>query len=482
MKKLVVLSVSLLAGIISCTAQKTQDRPVSAFQKLKISGSVSVLYTNSDTLNLKVSADENELEGVVTKVENGILIIENKGTYKSPVTIYLRNNHLTNIETAGATSFKITNTIKEDSLDVSVSGASRQTINGDIKKINCFQNGASSLVVSGKSDMVNLTLSGASVFKGYNLTATNANVIATGASSAKVFVTDKLKASASGASSVKIKGEPKDVTAEATPAASITRVNKQSANNDNGSDTTIYNWKSKKVLVIKKEGEWEEVKQKKKQDKDDFKHWTGFSVGVNGYFNPTGGLNLAKNYKYMDLNYSRSFNFQFNLFEKQFNLAKNHVKIITGFGFDYHSYALSNKTKLNADSSFTWGTIDSSNTYSYKKNKLRNTYIQVPLLLEFNTSNNPNKSFHLAFGVIGEFLISGRTKQSLEELKANKADVTRVRKDNYNMSPFAAKAHVNFGYKGWTLFGEYNLTPLFESGKGPELYPFTAGIRIVPFT
>jgi hypothetical protein len=154
------------------------------------------------------------------------------------------------------------------------------------------------------------------------------------------------------------------------------------------------------------------------------------------------------------------------------------VKLITGFGFDYHSYALANRTILGPDSSFTWGEIDSSKV-NYVKNKFRTTYLQVPLLLEFNTNNNPEKTFHIAFGVIGEYLIASRTKQVVE---LNKYEITRVRKDTYNLAPFAAKAHVNMGYRGWTLFAEYSLTPLFESGKGPELYPFTAGIRIVPFS
>jgi hypothetical protein len=181
----------------------------------------------------------------------------------------------------------------------------------------------------------------------------------------------------------------------------------------------------------------------------------------------------------MDLNYARSFNFQFNMIERQFNIVKNNFKIVTGFGFDYHSYDLSNKVTLNPDSSFTGGFIDSTNNFSYKKNRLRNTYLQVPLLLEFNTSNDPDKTFHLAFGVIGQFLISSRTKQVYEN---EKYEFKKERKDSYNMNPFSAKAHVNMGYRGFTVYGEYSLTSLFQSGKGPELYPFTVGIRIIPFS
>jgi hypothetical protein len=155
------------------------------------------------------------------------------------------------------------------------------------------------------------------------------------------------------------------------------------------------------------------------------------------------------------------------------------LKIVTGFGIDYHSYQLSNKTNLNPDTSYTYGRLDSTNNFEYKKNRLRNTYLQIPLLIELNSSNNPAKSFHIAFGVIGQYLIASRTKQILEQ---NNFEIEKIRKDNYNMSPFAAKAHVNFGYRGFTVFGEYSLTTLFQAGKGPELYPFSVGIRVIPFS
>ena len=35
---------------------------------------------------------------------------------------------------------------------------------------------------------------------------------------------------------------------------------------------------------------------------------------------------------------------------------------------------------------------------------------------------------------------------------------------------------------GWfNVFATYSLTPLFESGSGPELYPFSVGVTLVGF-
>lgn len=482
-----LLTIGLLTTAISIKSQQIQTRTSSPFSKLEAHGTVNVIYTNSDSLELKVSAAAKEIDNVETKFENGTLIINNKGHFTSQVNVYLKYNKLTDVQSSGSSTFKTTNIVKSDSINFSVSGSAEVSAKLDCRSIKSIQSGASNLKLVGNSPNLFAELSGASTLKSYELTADNVNVTTTGASTAKIFVGTKLIANASGASNIKIKGDAKDISAEASPAASITKsIDQNKVEKGSGKDSLVYNWKSKRIIIIDKGSDGEihfdtvDVKSKHKHDDSEFNHWAGFSMGVNGYAGSNGSMLLPKPINYMDLDYSHSFNFQFNLVERHLNIVQNYFKIVTGFGFDYHSYAFNRKTNLNPniDSLPNFGTVDTLTGYSYKKNKFRNTYIQVPLLLEFNTSNNPNKSFHLAFGVIGEYLISSRTRQVLEQ---NNFEFIKTRKDSYNLSPFSAKAHVNIGYRGFTAFGEYNLTPMFQSGKGPALYPFTVGVRLIPF-
>jgi hypothetical protein len=171
-------------------------------------------------------------------------------------------------------------------------------------------------------------------------------------------------------------------------------------------------------------------------------------------------------------------NFQLNPFEKDIHIYKNYVNLVIGLGFEWSQYEFSNKTRLNADSSFTTGSIDSTNAFNYKKNRFKTTYVNIPVLLEFNTNKNPEKAFHLAVGVIGGYRLGSRTRQVLEQ---NANDIKLVRKDSYNLNPFRVNAHASIGYHNFTLYADYALTSLFESGKGPELYPFTLGVKLVSF-
>src|SRR5258706_16277056 len=112
MNKITLLSILLISNAIGCTAQKTQERPVSEFNKMKLSGSVNVIYTTSDSLSLKVMAEENDLDKVETKVENGILVISNKGRFREEVYVYVKSKQLVSVESSGATDFRVTNFLK----------------------------------------------------------------------------------------------------------------------------------------------------------------------------------------------------------------------------------------------------------------------------------------------------------------------------------------------------------------------------------
>ncbi len=479
-----IISLSLITSSFFLNAQDIQKRDISTFNKIQVSGATDVVYNNSDTLKLEVKTSAKQFDNLITKVENGTLFIYTKGNIYSPIVVNVSGNNLSAVEISGASSIKSNTPLKKDSLSIIISGSSdaKLVLENDYTKIT--QSGASDLVLSGTTNNLTAQVSGASTLKSYSLTSKQANVTATGASTAKIFVTDKLVANAGGASNIKVKGNVNDIVANASSSSLITKIlddgsNKKNIDDNNSKDSTFFNWKNKKFIVINlTDDDKNDSVKTRTLDNDDFKHWHGFSMGVNGYLNFENSLNMDKQFRYMDLNYSRSFNFQLNLIERQFNIYKNYVKINTGFGIDFHSYSFNNKTNLNADSSFTYGTIDSTNTFTYNKNKLRCTYLQVPLLLEFNTSNNPNKSFHIAVGVIGQYLITSRTKQTLEQ---NNNNFTKIRKDNYNLNPFGAKAHVNLGYKNVTVFGEYNLTSLFKANQGAQLYPFTFGVRLIPF-
>lgn len=467
-------------------AQTVQTREIKPFTKILASGGAKIYYTQSDTISLRVKAGENEIDFVETKVEDNTLYISAKGNYKEGVKIYVFNSKLEDVSLSGAVNIESQNTIKSENMNISLTGASSGDLDVNTVKLTSIQSGASSLKLSGSTDTFNAENSGASSLKAYSLNSKSTAVLTTGASNARVFASEKLVANATGASSIKFKGDAKDVVAEASAASSISKivddgssstVGTDKTKNKNDGDSVVINLRSKRIVIFDREPNVS-IQKKNKIDEEEFKHWSGLSFGFNGYFSPDGSASVPSRYKYMDLNYGRSVNIQWNILQHNFNIYHNYVNLVTGFGIEWRRFMFDNKTSLNADSSFTWGSIDTTNTFNFKKNLFRSTMLQVPLLIEFNTNKNPRKSFHIAVGAIGQFMVGGRTKQIYER---GGYTFEKVRKDNYNMNPLVLKTHASIGYRDFTVFGEYNITSLFEKGKGPQLYPFVIGVRLIPF-
>ena len=79
----------------------------------------------------------------------------------------------------------------------------------DYHKIFIEMSGASDLNIEGRSDEVQVDISGAATLSALGLEARIGDISVTGASNAKVFVTEDLQVDVSGVSRVRYKGDPK---------------------------------------------------------------------------------------------------------------------------------------------------------------------------------------------------------------------------------------------------------------------------------
>lgn len=211
-------------------------------------------------------------------------------------------------------------------------------------------------------------------------------------------------------------------------------------------------------------------------DKDALTHWGGLDLGVNMLLNADGGTDMAAGDEWLELDVARSGSVRLNLFESKIRLAKDYVGLVTGVGFTWNKYAFKNNIVMSSNGDSTFAATDS--LINYRKNSLRATYVQVPLMVEFNTSEDPERTFHLAAGVIGGWKIGSRYKQYYDyEGKEYKSYV----KDDYNLNPLTLDATARIGYRNLTLWATYGLTSLFEKDKGPEVYPVSVGLTVIPF-
>ena len=182
---------------------QTQDREVSNFTKIDVSGVFKVEVTLQRDVDVKVEADDNLLPFIRTEVNDDTLQIKSKKklSTRNPLVVKVSVPNIEALETSGASKIEMTN-VNNESLTVDSSGASKIKVEGITK---------------------NLTVdsSGASIINAENLKSENAFIDSSGASKINVFVSNTLEADLSGASNVVYSGSPKNIKKKASGVSCV---------------------------------------------------------------------------------------------------------------------------------------------------------------------------------------------------------------------------------------------------------------------
>jgi hypothetical protein len=237
-------------------------------------------------------------------------------------------------------------------------------------------------------------------------------------------------------------------------------------------DTIRFNMGKKKVLVVTTY-EHPEPTENKEWHENDYAHWSGIGGSFNFFLNDNYAIADKEDALFLELDNSRSASLNMNLLEKRFPIYKKFVGLTTGLGFQFSYYDLKNNFDVNVTSDSTYGTLNTA--VNYKINRLQFYYVQVPLLLEFNSSKDPRKNWHFSFGMTGAYRLASSFKTRYRQDGKSYNDKMR---SHFNMNPFQAYATAIIGYSNYSLVMHYGLTPLFEKGKGPSFAPINMGVLV----
>lgn len=228
-----------------------ESRNVGQFSGIDVSTGVKVVFTQENSTSVKVFADADKLQNVITKVENGILkiSIDNKGTknlrFKN-LSVNVSSPKMDRIKTSSGSNFTTVNEIrgKEMTVDASsgsgivakfqISGTSnieassgsnvKASISSD--KVLVKSSSGSSIKLEGNTEYVSIDASSGASCKADQLTANIGIVESTSGSSVSVSAKNQLTVKASSAGSVKYRGNPKiEANISKSSAGSLNQIN-----------------------------------------------------------------------------------------------------------------------------------------------------------------------------------------------------------------------------------------------------------------
>jgi hypothetical protein len=209
---------------------QTEDRSVSRFKNVEVSGAAKVYVSQGDASSVKIEGDQNLLQYIeVVQEGDRIIVRERRGFHLEPTNdlkVYVKTPVYNDIDASGACDIigeeKITN---PENLHMHVSGAGDIRMEVDAPKLTAEVSGSGSIYLKGETKDVSLDLTGAGHAHCYDLMAENTKVDITGAGSAEVYASVTLDADVSGAGNVNYKGNATSVKQNVSGAGSVNKVN-----------------------------------------------------------------------------------------------------------------------------------------------------------------------------------------------------------------------------------------------------------------
>lgn len=214
---------------------------------------------------------------------------------------------------------------------------------------------------------------------------------------------------------------------------------------------------------------------------DEFEgHWAGVEVGMNGFANADYSNYTSDEINFLNSDLIRSNTLNLNVLQYSKGIQQNRktIGLVTGVGLSFQSYRLDNNTTIITDETRK---VHAENLYfdSNQKSKLSSLYLDVPLLLEFQIPVvNQANHIYLSAGVTGSKRLETHTK--VKYRKEGKREKLKSPGD-YSIQDYKVAATLRIGYRWVNLYATYDLIPLFENHKGPVLYPYSFGIKIISF-
>jgi len=203
----------------------TQNRTVTPFHAIKVSGGIDVELLQGKELKLQVEADENLVPLIRTEVKDGVLNIYHDENIRNAKTmkIHLTIQDIDAITASGGCDIVSRQKLGFAALKLNLSGGCDIKLDCKAGSLNCFISGGCDAVFTGEAENCTINASGGCDVKASQLYLKNCTVDASGASDVEINVKGELNMKASGASDITYYGNPIKVSKSVHGASDIHR-------------------------------------------------------------------------------------------------------------------------------------------------------------------------------------------------------------------------------------------------------------------
>lgn len=192
--------------------ETTAEYGLMNFDRLRMGNAFKVRVVPGNTYRIVARGHRSDVQDLsVKKVNDNLEISYNHWTRnrKHPMEIEITMPALEKVEFSGAVNARVWGFEDAEDLEVELSGASELAFTGHTERLQADLSGASRLDLEGTTEQLDIECSGASKLRAYQYPSKQAKLDLSGASDAQISVVEQLICKASGASSLRYRGNPR---------------------------------------------------------------------------------------------------------------------------------------------------------------------------------------------------------------------------------------------------------------------------------
>jgi len=213
-----------LGGIRGNKHVVSDDRKIdNDFDVIKVQQGINVYLTQGNDTSLKVEADENIIDLLVTEVKNDVLYIRfEKNVYKAKAkNVYLTADGFSKIKTSSGAHVRSENTLKIPDLNLDSSSGSSIKVHVSANDISSSTSSGANMDIYGKTKTFSASASSGSSIDADELEAEDVTARASSGANINVYANGKLKARASSGGDIDYGGNPGTVDKDTSSGGSV---------------------------------------------------------------------------------------------------------------------------------------------------------------------------------------------------------------------------------------------------------------------
>lgn len=254
------------------------------------------------------------------------------------------------------------------------------------------------------------------------------------------------------------------VTVEDTDDETVIRIGKKAVKILEQGDNT-------EVRIF--EDEFEESDDPAERRKSFDGHLGGIEIGYNNFTSGKWLSNETPVEGWLDLNTAKSTSF--NIIFPPVSLGfTRHFGLVTALGVNFNNYRFDGNNSIVVNGEGIVTPSYPADPIRFDKSKLATVYGILPVMLEVQIPVSYSSTINLGAGVTGAVKLGSHTKVVYHD-DGKQKDKNR---DDFNLNVLRYGVTARAGYEMVQVYGTCWLSPMFEKGRGPELYPFEIGLAL----